>query len=241
MRWLDYFHEHRKVVYTFLFGVFLISIIFIYMLYSNSLASFNHPFTKNTSFSILKLDEEAYGDTFFDSGNVSFRTILDKDIFTNYQNVIMIDFWVGGHSTNDTVDPVYDIALQDLKLDCDLLSPYLKWKLFKNGEELSNGSFDYHFDTIDKGRLVLTPIQQDLKPYSLDKKTYDYYQFYLWLSDSCQEEDITKCQGYESQTQLLGKKISGKIEVELYSQKRVPLVRHPSDVLDTTTCISSLE
>ena len=69
-------------------------------------------------------------------------------------------------------------------------------------------------------------------------KYSDYYQFYLWISDSCQEEDISLCHDSVSQENLVGKKISGKVEVELYSEMNTQLIRTPSDVLDTSTCIS---
>ena len=234
---VTYFQKHKNSVYIGLILVLFISIVFIWLLYSQTLADMNRPFVKNTTFSTLKLDEEAYGNTEFNASNVEFRTILDKDVASKFDNVIYITFRVGGYQDNDAVDPVYDIALQDLKVDCNLLSPYLKWKLLKNGEELSAGSFDYHYDTIKDGRLVLTPIQQDLKDFSLNKSDYDYYQFYLWLSDSCQEEDLALCSNVQTQENLLGKKLSGKIEVELYSQSKNAVVRNPSDEIDRTTCI----
>ena len=237
MKVLEYFKTHKNAFFIGMFCVLMLSIIFIWLLYSQTLADINHPFVKNTTFSTLKLDEEAYGDTSFNADRINFRTILDKNVENNFDNVIYISFRVGGNEDNDAVLPSYDIALQDLKVDCELLSPYLKWKLLKNGEELSNGSFDYKFDTIKNGRLVLTPIQQDLVSYQLNKNAYDYYQFYLWLSDSCQEEDISLCKDVPTQENLLGKKLSGRIEVELYSQTKNELVRNPNEELDTSTCI----
>ena len=192
MKLMEYYDKHKKAVFICLFVVFLVSVIFIWLMYSETLANINNPFVRNTKFSTLMLDEDAYGETTFDSSNLNFRTILDKDVENNLDNVIFISFWVGGNKNNDAPEPIYDISLQDLVVDCDLLSPYLKWKLIKNGEEISNGSFDYQFDTIKDGRLVLTSIQQDLPEFNIDKSKYDFYQFYLWLSDSCQEEDITK-------------------------------------------------
>ena len=41
------------------------------------------------------------------------------------------------------------------------------------------------------------------------------------------------------QTNLLGKKIKGKIEVELYGPGKKALVRKPSDELDSSTCITT--
>ena len=229
----------RNKSFVILVSLIVVVMLFLfYTFYSRSFADFDHPFVRKTLFSKLGIDEEAYGNTVFDASRFDFRMILDKDVLVS-DHVISISFRVGGNEENDAVDPVYDIALEDLVVDCDLLSPYVKWKLFKNGTEISSGSLDYHFDTIRDGRLVLTPIQQDLVSYQEDKNLYDFYQFYLWLSDSCQEEDITKCSGSIVQNNLLGKRISGKIEVELYSKTKVALVRNPSDELDTNSCVVS--
>ena len=177
----------------------------------------------------IYIDDEAYGENVFDSSNLEFSPILDEDVNKNNNHVIYIPFYVGGASTNNTNNIVYDIALVDLEVDCELLSPYVKWKLLKNNEIISEGNLDYQFDTILNGRLVLTPIQQDLVEYSEDKSTYDYYEFYMWLSDSCQDK--------EKQNNLLDKKIIGKIEIELYKEVKKELVRNPSKTLNTQTCI----
>ena len=185
---------------------------------------------------ILKLDEEAYGNTEFNNENLELKPILDKNVNKESNNVIYINFNVGGSSENNTNQIIYDIALTDLDISCDLLSPYIKWKLIKNGNEISTGSLDYHFDTIKDKRLVLTNIQQDLVSYNKDKSTYDHYDFYMWISDSCQEENILECKQSESQTNLLGKNISGKIEVELYGGNKKILERTPEEKLDINTC-----
>ncbi len=186
---------------------------------------------------ILKIDEDAYGSNFFDSSNLDLRPIIDNYIYEKENNVINIEFLVGGSEENVISNITYDIAIVNLEIDCELLSPYLKWKLLKNGEEISNGSFDYQFDTIQNGRFVLTEIQQDLKPYSTDKSSYDHYQLYIWLSDSCQSDDSGDCIDSSDQSELLNKKIKGKVEVELYSNSKKILVRKPVDALPTDTCI----
>ena len=182
----------------------------------------------------MKLDEEAYGNTKFDSSLTKLTPILDKNI--NDNNSIHIKFNVGGSKKNNT-EIIYDIALVNLSVDCELLSPYLKWKLIKNNNEEFTGSLDYRFDTIKDNRLVLTNIQQDLIPYNEDKTVYDHYDFYMWISDSCQEEDITLCKSHEEQTNLLNKVLSGKIEVELYGGTKTNVVREPREELNTSTCI----
>lgn len=184
----------------------------------------------------IRIDEEAYGNINFDSSELDFKPILDEKIKENDSNVVHIDFRVGGDENNDAEDIVYDIALVNLNLDCNLLSPYLKWQLYKNNEYISEGSFDYKFDTIKDGRLVLTPIQQDLKKYNKDKTKYDKYDFYMWLSDSCQNENIMECKNNENQSNLIGRAIKGKIEVELYTGSKKALVRKPATELNTDTC-----
>ena len=192
---------------------------------------------KNMLGNKIFIDTDAYGETYLDTSNLELLPILDKDIVKK-ENVIYINFFVGGASDNDVDNIVYDIALNDLQVDCDLLSSYVKWKLLKNNKEISNGSLDYHFDTIQNGRLILTNIQQDLPKYSKTRIGYDYYEFYLWLSDACQDENILNCKNQNMQNNLLNKKIKGKIEVELYAYKKVRLKRNPSKSLDFGTCIN---
>ncbi|MEE3343862.1 MAG: hypothetical protein VZS44_07220 [Bacilli bacterium] len=184
----------------------------------------------------IKIDEEAYGDTEFDASNIKLIPILDNEVEIKSDNVIRIDFKVGGNQENsDKIDIIYDLALNELELDCDLISPYVKWKLIKNNEEISTGSLDYKFDTIKDGRLVLTNTQQDLVAYSEDKTDYDNYTFYMWLSDNCQE-DLSQCKNMEEQTNLLNKKLKGKIEIELNTGAKLELKRYPSEELNKEIC-----
>lgn len=186
----------------------------------------------------IKIDEDAYGETEFDASNLNFIPILDDEVEIKSDNVIRIDFKVGGNKNNsDLNDIIYDIALNDLELDCDLVSPYLKWKLIKNTEEIAFGSLDYKFDTIKDGRLVLSNTQQDLVKYSDDKNDYDNYTFYMWLSDNCQD-DLSKCKELDEQTNLVGKRIKGKIEIELNTGGKNKLKRRPSNELNESVCFS---
>ena len=212
--------------------IFAIIIIFLSITYSQF---FSSAFKKMNGEKI-GIDEEVYGSTVFDTTNIELVPILDKDVTEKEENVIHISFLVGGAKDNTVSNIIYDIALNDLKVDCNLISPYVKWKLIKNGKEISNGSLDYHFYTIENGRLILTNIQQDLIKYSIDKNNYDKYDFYLWVSDNCQDKDILKCDDLGDQSFLMGKKLYGKVEVELYSSDKKNLVRKKHDVLDTSTC-----
>lgn len=185
----------------------------------------------------IKIDEEAYGETSFDSTNIHLIPILDDEVEIRSDNVIRIDFKVGGAKENtEKNDIIYDIALNELEIDCNLISPYLKWKLLKNNEEISTGSLDYKYDTIKDKRLVLTNIQQDLVKYNDNKDEYDNYIFYMWLSDNCQD-NLEQCKNTPEQTNLLNKKITGKIEIELNTGAKTELRRHPSQELDKNTCI----
>lgn len=210
--------------------------LFVLLLISFTYANRSDSLFKRMNGEKIGIDEEVYGSTVFDATNIDLAPILDKDVTEKEENVIHISFLVGGAKDNTVSNIIYDIALNDLKVDCNLISPYVKWKLIKNGKEISNGSLDYHFYTIENGRLVLTNIQQDLIKYSTDKNTYDKYDFYLWVSDNCQDKDILKCDDLGDQSFLMGKKLHGKVEVELYSSDKKNLVREKHDVLDTSTC-----
>ncbi len=191
---------------------------------------------------MLGIDESKYGNTSFDSSKLDFSPILDTDVETSTGKVIKIDFKVGGASTNNASDAIYDIALNDLNVSCELLSKYIKWKLVKNGTEISTGSLSYTFDTIDNGRMVLTNTQQDLPSYNSSGTGYDQYSFYMWFSDSCQST-LSQCRANGNmvdQSNLLGKYLAGKIEVELYRGSKKALVRKPGTSLDTSTCGFSL-
>ena len=191
----------------------------------------------NLTTGTVAIDDTAYGETTFDNSNLDMVPILDSEVESKTDNVIKIDFKVGGNSTNNNQNIIYDIALNDLKVNCKLLSPYVKWKLVKNGTSISNGSLDYKFDTIDQyGRLVLTDIQQDLPAYSSSQTGYDSYTFYMWLSDSCQNSDIGKCTSSTDQSSLMGQSISGKVEVELYTEGKKELTRKPSSSASSSMC-----
>jgi len=230
----DSMFGREKYILLILFGVILLVIF-------TSTYAFKPELTPNSMLTqVLRLDEEAYGETEFDASELEFRPILDDTVDMDSDQVIYIPFTVGGADVNNVEKVVYDIALADLEVDCNLLSPYMKWKLFKNGELMSEGSLDYKFDTIVNGRLVLTPIQQDLVKYNENKSAYDKYEFYMWLSDSCQSEDITECVDSVDQSNMAGKRIKGRIEVELYAEFKKELVRKPSDTLNIKTCLNGI-
>ena len=228
---VEFIKENRKYIYLLVAVVILIGVT--YAIYSVSSL-----FQATTS--KINIDEEAYGNTSFDSSNIDFVPILDSEVEDSIDNIIKITFRVGGASDNSNVDDIiYDVALSDLNISCDLLSPYLKWKLVKGDEEIASGSLDYKFDTIKNGRLVLTETQEDLPKYSESGSGYDDYTFYMWLSDSCQDE-LGKCDSKEElvdQSNLLNKRIGGKIEIEVNSGNKKKLERKPSSTLDKSVCV----
>lgn len=147
--------------------------------------------------------------------------IEDSSVYTNTDNVMRINFTVKGASSNPNIPIIYDVILSDLEIDNELRSEYLKWELKKNGTVISSGSFSPWFDSMKDGKLWLTEIQQDLPTNS---QSADSYEFRLWISESC-TGDITTCTEDMDQSNMLGKKLSGKIETVLYTKGKEALVR----------------
>lgn len=226
-------NQEKKITYNEKYAILVVGAI-IFLGITFAIQNSTSIFKGNTA--TIKIDEEAYGDTEFDATDLNFVPILDNEVEISDNKVIRIDFRVGGNKDNtDKKDIIYDIALNDLELDCNLISPYVKWKLIKNDEEISSGSLDYRFDSIKDGRFILTNTQQDLVKYSENKDDYDRYIFFMWLSDNCQE-DLSQCKDLPEQTDLLNKRLKGKIEIELNTGAKVELIRHPSEELDTSLC-----
>lgn len=222
--------------------IFLVVFLVVFgLVFSVTYANNSSLPVSSMSGSIISIDEEVYESLEFNSNSFGLMPILDKSVNDNNPYVIKLNFLVGGSNKNNIDNIVYDISLKDLEVDCNLLSPYMKWMLIKNDELISEGNLSYKFDTIVNGELVLTPIQQDLKDYNIDKSIYDNYTFYMWLSDSCQEDDLRNCKTAEDQSHLINKKISGKISIDLSVGAKKELVRKPSNTLDTKNCILERE
>ena len=96
----------RKILVVFVF-VLIMLITFIFITYS---MNYKNP-RMNLVGSIMKLDEESYGNTLFDASNLDFRPILDKDVHNESSNVIYIDFNVGGSIENDS-DNIISLRLR---------------------------------------------------------------------------------------------------------------------------------
>ena len=156
------------------------------------------------------------------NANVTNGTLMPIDDSTvninTTSNVLRITFDVKGASTNTGSNIIYDVLL-NLTADCSLKNESVKWNLYKNNNLLTSGSTSPKYDkNILKGKIILTDTQQDLVPYS---KTADKYVFILWMSESCNEEDITKCDISKGLTSDSGgKSISGNIDIRLNSGKK---------------------
>ena len=131
--------------------------------------------------------------------------------------VLKAKFYVTGNTSNPE-NSIYDVAIHDFNIDCELRTEDLKWRLYKNGTLLSSGNLSPKFDTMSNNRLVLTETQQDLTT------TKDEYVFLLWISESC-SGDIANCSKEQDQSKYLGKSLSGSIKVELATKSKKTLVR----------------
>ena len=151
--------------------------------------------------------------------NGTLMPINDSTVNINTtSNVLRITFDVKGASTNTGSNIIYDVLL-NIDADCSLKNESVKWNLYKNNNLLTSGTTSPKYDKdVLKGKIMLTDIQQDLVPYS---KTADKYVFILWISESCNEEDITKCDISKGLTSDSGgKSISGNIDIRLNSGKK---------------------
>ena len=160
--------------------------------------------------------------------------ILDDELTSssNSTKVMKVTFTVKGAQTNPTNVPIiYDVSLTDLNLASELHSELLKWRLYKNNTQISEGSFSYDFDAQINKRMVLTSIQQDLPSYS---SAADSYTFYIWISEQCIGE-ITSCGEETNTAPLMNKTLSGNIKIELSTKSKKTLTR---PIIATKTIIN---
>ena len=166
--------------------------------------------------------------------NGTLTPIEDSSVNINTtSNVLRITFDVKGASTNTGSNIIYDVLL-NLTADCSLKNESVKWNLYKNNNLLTSGSTSPKYDkNILKGKIMLTDTQQDLVPYS---KTADKYVFILWMSESCNKEDITKCDLSNALTSDSGgKSISGNIDIRLNSGKKKENKRETANINNVCT------
>ena len=133
------------------------------------------------------------------------------------ERIVKVKFNVSGVNSNPE-NTIYDVALHDLDVDCDLRTEDLKWRLYKNGTLLSSGNLSPEFDVINDGRLVLTNTQETLTT------STDTYVFLLWISENC-TGNITTCTKDMDQSKYLNKNISGTIKIETSTKTPKALIR----------------
>ena len=161
--------------------------------------------------------------------NGTLTPIEDSSVNINTtSNVLRITFDVKGASTNTGNNIIYD-AILNIDADCSLKNESVKWNLYKNNNLLTSGSTSPKYDRdVLNGKITLTDIQQDLVKYS---GSADKYVFILWMSESCTEEDITKCDISKGLTSDSGgKSIGGNIDIRLNSGKKKENKRKTMDI-----------
>ena len=136
------------------------------------------------------------------------------------ENVIRLEFSLRGVRENEDNNLIYDVMMNEMNIDCSLLNKYTKWRLYKNGKLLSNGSLDPHFDgNVLSDSMRLTNIQEDLPAYNKD---YDNYVLIFWISEAC--DDLETCELVD-QSSIVNSKMNMKIFIALYSGAKKEFVR----------------
>lgn len=164
----------------------------------------------------------------YDEGTNGLQIISNGDMFpiddklvtlnTTDSRVLKVKFNVSGVSSNpDNV--IYDVALRDIDIACELKTTEIKWRLYKNDSLLSEGNLSPTFDIMNNNRLVLTNIQEDLSV------NVDKYTFLLWISESCTEKYIYQCNSSMDQSKYLNKNLSGNIKIELSTKGKKAIER----------------
>ena len=158
----------------------------------------------------ISYDINSNGEEVVSTGNmlpISDELVIGPNVTDS--RVLKVTFNVTGNSNNPE-NTIYDIALHNINVDCDLRTKDLKWRLYKGYELISreDASLSPTFDTMNNNRLVLTETQQDLTTDT------DKYTFLLWISESC-TGDITECDSSMDQSKYLGKEFKCT-EVELH-------------------------
>ncbi len=166
----------------------------------------------------ITYDEKENGSEIINNGNmlpIDDNLVNGPDV--SDKRVLKATFNVTGNKNNPE-GTIYDIALHDIDIDCELRTSDVNWRLYKNGEFLSEGTLSPTFDTMNNNRLVLTESQEDLT------LNTDKYTFLLWISESC-PGDIAGCDPALEQSKYLNKHFSASIKIELTTKAKKPLVR----------------
>ena len=158
----------------------------------------------------------------------------ENEFYKDSPNAIKVEFKLSGKSTNPE-NTIYDIALHDIQMDCELKKSKFNWSLYKNDVNISSGTFSPNFDkTIleedENGiidRYVLTNIQQDLTTEE------DTYALYLWITERCSSNyTLAECMNFTSieQSNFSDKSFSATLKVEVSTKTKKEIVREGQDV-----------
>ena len=140
--------------------------------------------------------------------------------YNTHDNVIRLEFSLRGVRENGDANLIYDVMMKEMNIDCSLLTKYTKWRLFKNGELISDGSLDPTWDgNVLSDSMRFTNIQQDLPKYNQE---YDNYVLIFWISEAC--ENLETCELVD-QSAILDSKMSMKVFIALYSGDKKAFLR----------------
>lgn len=153
-------------------------------------------------------------------------TIDTSDINSvmNKKEALKLRFWVSGIADNPE-ESIYDIALHNVDIDCELKDESVKWLLYKNNSLLYSGNFSPTFDIMPDNRLLLTETQQNL---TLNE---DEYLIVIYIEEAC-PGNIEECELKNDQSSLLGRKIKADISIETSTKSKVVHERNTSDKID---------
>lgn len=176
------------------------------------------------------------------NGDIVPITLDTSDInnVLNSNNVLKYKFWVSGDIFNPN-NSIYDIALNNINIDCELKDTYVKWLLYKNNNLLSSGNFSPLFDIMEDNRMVLTNTEEDLT------NEEDEYLFVIYIEEAC--PNFNTCKNKVNQSNLLGRSISANISIEASSGNKKENTRTTGEVKECTgnntstikpECISNL-
>lgn len=135
--------------------------------------------------------------------------------------ILKTSFSVVGSDTNPN-NTIYDVALHNINMDCELKTEDVKWRLYRGDTKISEGTFSSKFDAMVNDRMVLTEVQEDL---TTSAKTYTLL---MWISETC-TDNIGTCDYTMSQNEYLNKSFSASVKVELSTKSKKNLVRTTSD------------
>lgn len=135
--------------------------------------------------------------------------------------VLKISFNVTGSDKNPE-NAIYDIALHNINMNCELKTDDVKWRLYRGETKISEGSFSLSFDAMVNDRMVLTEVQEDLTTNTTT------YTLLIWISESC-TDNISACDPALAQNKYLNKAFNASVKVEVSTKSKKELVRTVSD------------